>query len=101
MLVSTAVGALGSALIVATAFLIVGGSMVGALIFFTAPSAYLIGTLVPTEFWYSVVPEGGGPAAILLFAAAAWFQLTAILGFVTYGLLRIWRQKIAYAHASL
>jgi hypothetical protein len=81
---------LGVALSVATLALIAVAVMLGAdflisaLLYFGAPSIYLLTSVVPAGLVYRLVPDGGGPAFVLLSLVGVFLQLAIIYGWLIY-----------------
>lgn len=77
-----AAGLLGAVLLACAAFLLFPGSWVSE--FFLAPGLLLgaaIASLVPSGALYAVVPDGGGPAYVLLAAFCTLVFWASVIGF--------------------
>ncbi len=62
--------------------------LMGGLVLSGTPTASFLSWALPTEFWYWLVPDGGGNLALPLFAFSAWFQLVVLFSSLFYVLLR-------------
>ena len=63
-----------------------------ALVFFNAPTLYLLPLILPSGFSYWLAPEGGAPAGVLLFLLSTWLQLM-VLSFVGFYFVLIRRRE--------
>jgi len=87
-LMSIGLAVASSCVLFAVAFLFGLSSLIGVLAMFGIPTAALLDWVVPSAFWYWLVPDGGGPLGVLLLVVSAWFQCVVLFSFIFYFLLK-------------
>jgi hypothetical protein len=77
-----------SCLVLVAAFATQSSLIIGTIVMSGAPVAEFVSWVLPESFWYWVLPEGGGPATVLLFVVSAWLQLSLLSAVAVYFFLR-------------
>ena len=88
ILVATIIGAFLSACLLSLIYALQYSALTVIFIFSTTPTASLLFWVLPDAFVYWLVPEGGGPAAMLLITFSAWLQYMLVFAVLTYIFLR-------------
>lgn len=81
------IGMVSSSVVFVAAYATKNGFAIGLLVSSGTPTASVVAWVLPESFWHWAVPEGGVPAAVLLFVISAWVQLSILSGVVAYLIL--------------
>lgn len=85
---AASLGAISSTICLAVVFLLNFSWLTGLVVLSGTPTATLLFWVLPSSFLYSVLPEGGGPATVLLFSFSAWLQFAILFSIMSYFLLK-------------
>lgn len=84
VLKSLVLGFLASAALAGVLLAIGVGPMISIYVLSGTPTAMLLEALLPSSFWYWLVPEGGAPAAAGVFLCGAFLQWGCIFSALFY-----------------
>lgn len=85
---AASLGAVSSTIFLVVVFMLGFSWLTGLIVLSGTPTATFLFWVLPSGLLYSVLPEGGGPATILLFAFSAWLQFAILFSVIFYFLLR-------------
>lgn len=85
---AASLGAISSTICLVVVFLLGFSWLTGIVVLSGTPTATFLFWALPSSFLYSVLPEGGGPATVLLFAFSAWLQFAILFSVMFYFLLK-------------
>lgn len=81
-------GAAASTICLAVTFSLGISWLSGLVVLSGTPTATFLFWVLPSSLLYSILPEGGGPATVLLFAFSAWLQFAILFSVAIYFLLK-------------
>ncbi len=88
MLVATIIGAVLSTGLIALIYILQSSVITGVFMLSGAPTASFLIWAFPDAFMYWLLPEGGGPATVLVFTFSAWLQFMLVFSVLAYLFLR-------------